>query len=327
MPADWAVPVLTTDYVVTLSALKDRDIDALTLLNTAGSSNLPTGAVKLVRTPNIKFQDWDGAAFVDRILSIAGGGTGATTATGARTALGLGDMALQNANAIAITGGTITGLTTLSVNGSSAFNSLVTFAGAQPEFRFSETDGPSDEKKWRFLANVGAFSIVAQNDAESAETFFLTINRTGITIDDLTLNTLFKPDRYHIGASTTIAQTNIGSGMTLTPGTSGVINFTLDMSATTGDPIQTINNGVDGRQLIIKFSGVVSGSGNTRPLINNSGNIFIASGGTGSGGSITWLDLSALVSTFSDAVYMGLVFNSNASRWSICWVSPKTYPL
>lgn len=39
-------------------------------------------------------------------LAIAGGGTGATTAAGARSNLGLGTMATQDASAVAITGGT-----------------------------------------------------------------------------------------------------------------------------------------------------------------------------------------------------------------------------
>jgi hypothetical protein len=43
-------------------------------------------------------------------LTIPKGGTGASTASGARTNLGLGTMATQNANAVAITGGTVTGL-------------------------------------------------------------------------------------------------------------------------------------------------------------------------------------------------------------------------
>lgn len=43
-------------------------------------------------------------------LAVADGGTGASTAAGARTNLGLGTMAVQDASAVAITGGTITGL-------------------------------------------------------------------------------------------------------------------------------------------------------------------------------------------------------------------------
>jgi len=42
-------------------------------------------------------------------LSIGQGGTGSTTASAARTALGLGSIATQNANAVAITGGSVTG--------------------------------------------------------------------------------------------------------------------------------------------------------------------------------------------------------------------------
>lgn len=48
-------------------------------------------------------------------LALTSGGTGATTASGARTNLGLGTIATQNANAVAITGGSITGITDLAV--------------------------------------------------------------------------------------------------------------------------------------------------------------------------------------------------------------------
>lgn len=48
-------------------------------------------------------------------VALADGGTGASTAAGARTNLGLGTIATQNANGVAITGGTVTGITDLAV--------------------------------------------------------------------------------------------------------------------------------------------------------------------------------------------------------------------
>lgn len=48
-------------------------------------------------------------------LAVAHGGTGAANAGAARTNLGLGSLAVQNANAVAITGGAVTGITPLAV--------------------------------------------------------------------------------------------------------------------------------------------------------------------------------------------------------------------
>lgn len=103
--ADWSLPVSSTGYLAVLSGLTDRDVDAVTLI-VGTPTNLPTGAIRYLRA-NDKFQEWNGAAWVDKVLAIAGGGTGGATAAAARTALGLGDMATQTSSAVAITGGAV----------------------------------------------------------------------------------------------------------------------------------------------------------------------------------------------------------------------------
>lgn len=64
----------------------------------------------------VKLQEYSGGIFGDVKLDVAGGGTGASTASAARTNLGIGTMGVQNSNAISVTGGTITGLTQLDMS-------------------------------------------------------------------------------------------------------------------------------------------------------------------------------------------------------------------
>ncbi len=68
-------------------------------------------------------------------LTIAQGGTGSATASGARTNLGLGSIATQNANSVSISGGTISGITDLAIadggTGASDATTARTNLGAQ----------------------------------------------------------------------------------------------------------------------------------------------------------------------------------------------------
>jgi|SRR6478736_4353535 hypothetical protein len=118
--ADWGKPTITDLYTDVLDSLNFKDVDGATLfLNVP--SNQPVGSIRYDRANN-KFQEWNGTAWVDKIISVAGGGTGASSVSGAIAGLGLGTMATQNAVAVAITGGTITGISSLQVSGHITFD-------------------------------------------------------------------------------------------------------------------------------------------------------------------------------------------------------------
>jgi len=143
--ADWNNPVNTSLYTDVMQMIKDRDNAAITMLGTGSMpSNLPNGAMRFNTSTYLFEKLWDGV-FYTQAISIAGGGTSATTAAGARTNLGLGvvatanvvpiawggtqatdaagargnlglgSMATQNFNAVWITGGTITGIAALGI--------------------------------------------------------------------------------------------------------------------------------------------------------------------------------------------------------------------
>jgi len=109
--ADWAEPGLTTAYATLLTNLKERDVDAATLAESPTTP--PTGYIRWSVSLN-KLQRWSGAAWVDLVLAAAGGGTGG--------AVSLGTMAFQAASAVAITGGTLAGITSLTMAGHILFN-------------------------------------------------------------------------------------------------------------------------------------------------------------------------------------------------------------
>jgi hypothetical protein len=84
-----------------------------------GYTNGPVGTIRYDRATNT-FQEWNGGAWVTLVIALSGGGLGAANPSDARNVLGIGTMGTQNANAVAITGGTISGLASLGVNGAIA---------------------------------------------------------------------------------------------------------------------------------------------------------------------------------------------------------------
>jgi len=117
--ADWSLPTLSSLYVDFIAEVSARLDDSAQMFS-GGPSNQPIGSIRYFRGTNV-FQEWDGANWINKVLSMAGGGTGATDAAGIRTNIGLGTMAVQNANGIAVTGGSLTGISTLAMTGDISF--------------------------------------------------------------------------------------------------------------------------------------------------------------------------------------------------------------
>ena len=92
---------------------------------TAGArAGLQLGNIAIMNTSNVAFTGGTASDLVitggvvsglSSPLAVADGGTGANTAPTARTNLGLGSISTQNANAVTITGGTITGVDPIAV--------------------------------------------------------------------------------------------------------------------------------------------------------------------------------------------------------------------
>jgi len=87
---NWSLPSLTDLYTNFLTYLKARDDDATRMHDSrvTAATNVPDYAKRWNATTQT-FQNWLSAAWSSIVLAVAGGGTGATTAAGARTNLDL----------------------------------------------------------------------------------------------------------------------------------------------------------------------------------------------------------------------------------------------
>lgn len=113
MAIDWTADDETSPYLNLLDDLLQRDVE-VGMMNFDSTSHIPEFFIKYHRAG--KLQERQSGAWVDQVIAIDGGGTGAATAAGARTTLGLGTMATQNSNAVAVTGGAVAASLTGSTN-------------------------------------------------------------------------------------------------------------------------------------------------------------------------------------------------------------------
>lgn len=139
-------------------------------------------------------------------LKVANGGTGATTAANARTNLGLGTLATQDANNVQITGGgaSLSGFTVNSI---------------EPSLWLYESDAATNEKYWRFVSSGGLFYLQTWNDAGTSSLASpIVLDRDGGTVTSIAFNaaavTINGSTVYHAGniAVASIQESQIADG-------------------------------------------------------------------------------------------------------------------
>ena len=237
-------------------------------------------------------------------LSVAQGGTGATTASGARTSLGLGSIATQNANAVSITGGSISGITDLAVADGGTGASDAATARSNLGAAASGTNTDISVLNPAAGLQIGSPTGGAQGAG--------TINATGIYVNGAAVGT-------GSGSVTSVALSGGTTGLTVSGSpitTSGTITLGGTLAVANGGTGQTTYS--NGQLLIGNGSGLTkatltAGSGVT--ITNGAGSITI-SATTGGGGTVTsvsgtgsanGLSLSGTVTTTGSITLSGSV--------------------
>ena len=103
MSVDWSATNVSTVYATLVAQIVARDIDVATFFDGSTSTNIPALA-KRWSTTNNRFESWSGSAWSALTLGVSGGGTGSTSAAGARSNLGLGDLSTQSVAPVAMGG-------------------------------------------------------------------------------------------------------------------------------------------------------------------------------------------------------------------------------
>lgn len=173
-------------------------------------------------------------------LPLANGGTNATTASGARTSLGLGSIATQDSSSVSITGGSISGITDLAVADGGT--------------------GASDAATARTNLGVAIGSDVQAFDADNAvtdaaQTFTVSQRGTITTDNDLS---------FDIGDTGT-------NNFKCTPSGTGTLTFTNHTAGQSGN-ILLINTGGHA----ISLAATTKGDANLATTISTAGTYWLS---------------------------------------------------
>lgn len=244
--ADWNLPGLTDLYVNFLTYVSARLNDAATMFSSP-PTNQPVGSIRLNRATDI-FEEWDGSTWNAVLIGLTGGGTSGSSASTARTGLGLGTIATQDSNAVAITGGDIRA-TVLDAFSLAATNGVAPRAALGTGGTGGGIKALYDDGTFKTVSQVYAFLAKAANYPITntdiiAKTIFLCTNAITMTlpttndatIDGLPVNVKNLDTANSVTMAVTGGDTIDGaSSIIIPPGFSGgKFNFTFVCNKTAG---------------------------------------------------------------------------------------------